>query len=195
MKSLIKLKDEHHGKSSSEKLRTIREQLKTSNCYCTVLTSLDEIAWLLNIRGFDIPFGAVFFAYAIVTETDLKLFTDLNRLYTSESGQIRQLLVEQEPNLEFYEYDEFYSYLDEFVKREIITNGRKVFLSNSSNHFVHSLVPLALVHKDLSIVAKLKIIKNLNELESAKRIHTRDSITLVELFYKLDKHFEPSKFN
>lgn len=190
MKPLIRLKEEYYGKSCAQKLKTIRDQLKTLNTYCTVITSLDEIAWLLNIRGFDIPFGTVFFAYAIVTETDLKLFTDLTRL----DDEIRLALLEQEPNLELHDYDAFYSYLETFIQKEIVGgSGRKIYLSSSSNHFVHSLVPANLVHKDLSIVAKLKIIKNPSELESAKRIHVRDSVTLVELLYKLDKQFEPSR--
>lgn len=192
LKPLISLKEDNYGKTTREKLNLIREQMKSSNVNSTVITSLDEIAWVLNIRGFDIPFGTVFFAYAIITLDGLKLFTDLSRLESSGDGAIRRQLLDQEPKCEFHEYHEFYSYLENYVRNEIVPAGLKVYLSNSSNHFVHSLVPPELVHKDMSLVAKLKIIKNSSEIESARRIHVRDSVTLVELFYKLDKHFGPS---
>lgn len=168
--------------------------MKSLNVYATVVTSLDEIAWLLNIRGFDIPYGAVFFAYALITETNLKVFTDLTRL-DSSSPTIRQDLCQQAgENLEFGEYGHFYQFIEEFMTKEIVQANRKVFLSGQTNHFIHSLVPHDLVHKDMSIVNKLKIIKNANEIEAAKRVHVRDSVTLVELFYKLDKQFDPSRY-
>lgn len=193
IKPLIRLNEENYGKSTSEKLKTIRDQMRILNVHSTVITSLDEMAWLLNVRGMDIPFGTVFFAYAIITDTDLKLFTDLERLEASESGAVKRALLEQEPRLELYTYGQFYTYFEDFVKREIVDSPqpRKIFLSSSSNHFVHSLVPFDLIQKDMSLVARLKIIKNQNEVNSAKAIHIRDSITLVELFYKLDKHFQP----
>lgn len=194
LKPLIQLRVENCGKSMREKLKSVRDQMKTLNIGATVVTSLDEIAWLLNVRGSDIPFGTVFFAYAILTDTHLKLFTDLARLDASGAGEIRRALQAEEENLELYEYDHFYAYLESFLAQEIVSAGRKVFLSGQTNHFVHSLVPLELVHKDMSLVNKLKIIKNPSEIESAKTIHIRDSITLVELFYKLDKQFDPSSF-
>lgn len=65
-------------------------------------------------------------------------------------------------------------------------------MNSSSNHFIHSLVPSELVHKDLSLIAKLKVVKNLAEVESAKQVHLRDSVVLVEFLFKLDKHFKSS---
>lgn len=165
--------------------------MATLNVHACVLTALDEIAWLLNLRGFDIPFGVVFFAYALITrDGELKLFTDLARLTEPLRTSLSSQFDEPAKQLHLHNYAEFYSYFEAYVTREIVPHGRRVYLSSQTNHFVHSLVPVELVYKDLSIVAKTKIVKNPSEIAAAKQIHARDSATLVELFYKLDKQFE-----
>jgi hypothetical protein len=134
----------------------------------------------------------------------VKLFINLKRLEKKCDGNItfRQYLLAEDKNFEFYEYEEFYSYFTNFVNKEYIqvsnTNQkvkRKIFLSSASNHAIHSIVPAEFIHKDLSLLLKFKVIKNESEIESAKRIHTRDSATLVEFFYQIDKHFSTSEKN
>lgn len=196
MKPLIKLNIENCGKTCSEKLRSIRDQMRTLKVFATVITSLDETAWLLNLRGFDIPFGTVFYAYSIITDTDVKLFTNLDRL-DNPSLNLRASLAttnddENNSNFQFYEYDQFYTFFEKFVQNEIVPHGRKLHLSNTSNHFVHSLVPNELIAKEMSIVGKMKIVKNASEVASAKKIHIRDSITLTEFLFNMDRHFDPS---
>lgn len=50
-----------------EKVATVRDKLKKKNATAVVLSALDEIAWLFNLRGSDVEFNPVFFAYAIIT--------------------------------------------------------------------------------------------------------------------------------
>lgn len=151
-----------------------------------MLTSLDEIAWLLNLRGQDIPFGAVFFAYMIVPKSQpARVYTNLSRV----DQEIRGYLEQQEENVQVLDYVDFYQ-----DYKKLITSGpyanKRIYLSSTSNHLVHSLVPnSSLIFKDLSIVAKLKMIKNAKEIELARAIHLRDSVILCEYFYKLDKQF------
>ena len=54
---------EYTGQSASEKLADLRTELLKNDASAIVLTALDEIAWLFNLRGQDIPFNPVFFAY------------------------------------------------------------------------------------------------------------------------------------
>lgn len=202
---LIKLEEKYVGKSTSTKLKEIRDKMKELNTDSLVVTSLDEIAWLMNMRcRGDIPFGTVFFAYALITQNSVKFFINLKRLEEKCDGNItfKQYLLAEDKNFEFYEYEEFYSYFTNFVNKEYIqasnTNQkvkRKIFLSSASNHAIHSIVPVEFIHKDLSLLLKFKVIKNESEIASAKRIHTRDSATLVEFFYQIDKHFSTREKN
>jgi Xaa-Pro aminopeptidase len=182
--ALIRLDPSHVGRTSAEKLAQIREQLDKTDTELTVLTSLDEIAWTLNMRGRDIPFGAVFFSYLIVEMSVCRLFTRLERL----TDELRAYLLEVD-KFTFHAYDEFYVYYEQLVRGENLT-GKRIFLSSLSNNLIHSMVPSSVcVHKDLSIVAKLKMIKNERELHLAHHVHLKDSAVLCEFFYKLDEQF------
>lgn len=73
---------QYTGMSVDEKLANIRESLKTGKHKAVGLVAnmLDEVAWLFNLRGTDIPFNPVFFGYGLVTMTDATLFVDSSKL-------------------------------------------------------------------------------------------------------------------
>lgn len=77
---LFYLPDNLTGESVAQKLERLREKLKTSGIDVLPLTKLDQIAWLFNLRGWDVPYNPVFIAYAIVTHKKAFLFTNLNRI-------------------------------------------------------------------------------------------------------------------
>jgi Xaa-Pro aminopeptidase len=64
------------GKSTREKIMNLQSQLADKKAWGFVINTLDEIAWLYNLRGSDIPFNPVFFAYALVTQDSAILYTD-----------------------------------------------------------------------------------------------------------------------
>ena len=186
---LIVIPIEYAGESTRDKLRRIREQMRAVGTESYVVTSLDEIAWLLNMRGDDIPFGAVFFAYCLVTTRSCKLFTDVTRL----TNAVRAYLLAECEHFEFYPYEHFYEHFGRFVDEVSSAAGdsaAKIFLASWSNHAIHSMVPARLVHKDLSLIVKSKIVKNESEIAAARRVHARDSLVLVEFLCAVDKHFD-----
>ena len=185
-KRLIQLDLAFTGQTVNTKLNLIREHMRGINVDSMVVTSLDDIAWLLNMRGNDIPYGAVFFAYCIISYDMCQLFTDLNRLDEGEASYLSS-----QDNFEFIEYEQFFSEFKVFIQRRFVAvkNKNKIFLSSSSSHAIHSLVPAEYVHKDVSYLTKLRGIKNTNEIEAARQVHIRDSALLVEFFYKLQTHF------
>lgn len=73
---------EFSGRSIEDKLIDIRNALQKLKkpAVATVLNMLDEVAWLCNLRGTDVPYNPVFFAYAIVTMQDATLFVDAAKL-------------------------------------------------------------------------------------------------------------------
>lgn len=60
------------GKSWQDKISEVRKLMNENKSSVLVLSALDEIAWLFNLRGSDILFNPVFFAYAIITETSVR---------------------------------------------------------------------------------------------------------------------------
>lgn len=73
---IFRLGDEYAGESVGSKLSKLREYLTKAGSPGTVVTNLDEVAWLFNLRGSDIPYNPVFFAYAIVTREDATLYVN-----------------------------------------------------------------------------------------------------------------------
>ncbi|RNA06073.1 xaa-Pro aminopeptidase 1 [Brachionus plicatilis] len=183
---LLQIDSKYTGLSTKQKLEKIRSEMGKKSVFSSVVTSLDEVAWLLNIRGHDIPFGAVFFSYLIIDMDKIILFTKLSRF----SEHLKSHLKEQDLTFEFFEYEDFYSYFQGYVSQELIKRQHRILLSSSSNHFIHSLVPNELIVEDLSILSKLKCVKNQSEIEAAKKIHIRDSVVLTDFLYKLDACFK-----
>lgn len=68
------------GKKWENKLDAVREKIKAMECDAMVVTALDEIAWLLNIRGYDIPYGPFVKSYAIISKDQLHLYIDSVKL-------------------------------------------------------------------------------------------------------------------
>nr|XP_031863681.1 uncharacterized protein CI109_000933 [Kwoniella shandongensis]KAA5530753.1 hypothetical protein CI109_000933 [Kwoniella shandongensis] len=73
---IFHLGDEFTGETVGQKLGRLRDKLRRIGSPGLVVASLDEIAWLFNLRGSDIPYNPVFFAYAILTREDCTLFAN-----------------------------------------------------------------------------------------------------------------------
>ncbi|MBW4578444.1 MAG: aminopeptidase P family protein [Tildeniella nuda ZEHNDER 1965/U140] len=77
---LFYLPDVQTGETIAQKLTRVREKLQKANADVLPITKLDQIAWLYNLRGWDVPYNPVFIAYTIVTAAEAYLFTNLDRI-------------------------------------------------------------------------------------------------------------------
>lgn len=68
------------GKQWNTKVVAVRQAMQGMDCDAMVITALDEIAWLLNIRGRDIPYTPVLRSYVIITKDQIRLYVDQNKL-------------------------------------------------------------------------------------------------------------------
>lgn len=83
------LKDEYAGKSWQEKIKDIRLEMSLVKADALVITALDEIAWLFNIRGYDLPHTPVLRSYAIVTQGSLHLYASKHKLLRSVDTHLK----------------------------------------------------------------------------------------------------------
>ena len=72
---IIKLSDAQVGESSEDKIEWLRAFLRSKGCDNMLLTALDEIAWLLNVRASDIDYNPLVISYLIVTQDEVRWFT------------------------------------------------------------------------------------------------------------------------
>ena len=85
---IVPLELKFSGKSWEEKVQDMKDQMKIKKADVLVLSALDDVAWLLNLRGSDIQFNPVFFSYAAITNTRVYLF--VNEIQVSTVGIPRE---------------------------------------------------------------------------------------------------------
>jgi Xaa-Pro aminopeptidase len=134
-------------------------------CTALVLSALDEVAWLFNMRGSDIAYNPVFFAYAVVLVDRAVLYTDAVKL----AG------VGLPYGVEVRAYEQIYADLPGFAK------DGKMWLDSRSNYALLSAVPAngPGVEDGKNPVLLAKAVKNEVEVEGFRNCHLRDAAALV----------------
>jgi Xaa-Pro aminopeptidase len=112
-RNLIKtLPIKYSGQSVQDKLKVIREEIREKSCWGYLICSLDEVAWLFNLRGSDIPYNPVFFSYGLVTLDKAVLYADLNML--KDVNTIKEVV-------EFREYSQIFKDLQDHTGKDSVS--------------------------------------------------------------------------
>jgi Xaa-Pro aminopeptidase len=110
----------HAVSSRADKLMATRDAMKLANAQFHVLSALDDIAYLFNLRGSDVSFNPVFVSHAIVTMTDATLFVMPNKLSVD---LIRTL---SEDGINVKHYDEFHADLHAIKSASLLLDPRRI---------------------------------------------------------------------
>jgi len=188
---VIVLSEKYAGKSFKDKLAELRKEIGKKKAAGMVVSMLDEIAWLFNLRGNDIPYNPVFFSYAAVTPKTATLYVDSTKM-SSEALDYLGDAVAIKP------YDALFSDLNaisENAVAEVQENGeteikvkpKKLLLSNKSSWALSlGLGGEEKVEESRSPISDAKAIKNETELEGMRQCHIRDGAALIEYFAWLE---------
>ncbi|MBY6977360.1 aminopeptidase P family protein [Clostridium botulinum] len=155
------------GKSAKEKIEEVRVEMKKMGAESYIISSLDDIAWLYNIRGNDVKDTPVVLAYAVVNEEKATLYIDKNKL--SNEDQIKL-------NNEGIKIDEYNNIFEDVkdIKNSVILDPNKV------SGYIYTLINENVeVIEALNITTKLKAIKNSIEIENLKRCQIKDGVAMV----------------
>lgn len=170
----------YSGKSTKDKLNEVRERMKEEGASTLILTSLDDIAWLFNIRGNDIAYNPVVLAYAVIKMDVSILFVNSKSLNPS----IVEVL--SKDNVIINEYDSVYEYVWELNRKEIVLLDKK-----KVNYAIYKSL-----NKEIEVIDKtnpttlLKAIKNPVELENLRRSHIKDGVAVTKFMYWLKNNIE-----
>lgn len=165
------------GKTVEDKLIDVRKRMK-NDVKGLVVLGLDEIAWLLNLRGLDIEYNPVFFSFMIITDDSTTLYVGENRLSDSIIETLTKSGVAVEP------YSSFYSNL-QTISKTFENEKKKFFIPDNANWEVMRSLQCEFT-QGLSPVEELKAIKNEVELKGAKIAHIKDGRALVRFFAWLE---------
>lgn len=171
------------GISWHEKVRGIHAEMKKKDVKVLVVTALDEIAWLLNLRGSDIEYNPVFFAYVVLTMETLYFFVDGAKLSQSVKDHLKETVENFVFKVKICAYDE----VESVLKALAVAEGNKFWISSTSSHALVSLIDKTKLVTDESPVKETKAVKNSTEVENMKEAHIKDAVALCEYFSWLEE--------
>ena len=164
------------GEATGAKLKRLRQAMKEHKVDAHVLSALDAVAWLFNIRGRDVMYNPVVIAYAIVTGGEATLFIDSAKV----TAAVRQSL---EPKVRLRPYEEFSAALEELAGR-----GARVWVEEqSASAWIEQKLEGADLVTDLSPVTLMKSRKNAVEAEGMRAAHVRDGAAVARFLAWLDR--------
>ncbi len=180
---VMELSEKWAGRSRADKIREIRSKLKEKGADLFILTSLDDIAWLLNIRGNDIHCCPVVLSYLVLDDSELRLFVNEKAF----SDSVKEAL--SKDGIAIYPYDDIYTYV------QTIPKEKKVFLSRSNvNSRLVSSIPKPVTILDGENLTLLpKAIKNETEVQNEKTAHLKDGVAMVKFIHWLKKNVGKQK--
>lgn len=152
---------EFSGESTKDKFQRVKDCMKKDNTECYVISTLEDIAWLLNLRGDDVLFTPVFNAYVVIENDTLNLFVDKSKLKN----------VKLDSFVEVHDYKDIYTFLGA-IDKEI------AFVDTCNYKLVSSLKNKKLIKANYTI--RLKGFKNEVEINNAKKAQVKDSAALAK---------------
>lgn len=163
------------GESVRSKHARIVEKIGSASRFAYIITSLDESAWLLNIRGTDIEYNPLAQCYTVVTADSVDLFANLEGI--SQKG--REQLEGQ--GVVLHRYDEFELFLTNLPASydRIFSSGRI-----SSRNYLAAMT-CGKIHPDTSLcstVAMMKAVKNPVEIEGFRKAYLEDAKAQTKLY-------------
>ena len=165
---------EYSGESTASKIEKVKKKIKTSQAHYYLFSSLDEIAWLFNIRSQDVDFTPLVTAYAIVGLEKTILFCNRNRFSAGAIELFSQL------NIEIIDY---HFAIPELEKLEA---DKKIIADVSSLNFaVYNTIKCQFIVES-SIAKTLKAIKNETEIKGSKNCMIKDGVALTKFFMWLE---------
>ena len=183
------LDERYAGKSALDKIADVREAMEKVHASVHVLTSLDDIAWLLNIRGNDILYNPVVLSYALVTMDQLYLFVNSSVLegkaypYLEDAEDISVKEYLERMGVTVMPYDGVYDMVEGLKGENVLLEKCRVNyavyrLINGSNKVIDRMNP----------TAYMKAVKNDVEIENEKRAHIKDGVAMTKFIYWLKKN-------
>jgi len=164
------------GRSFTEKLSTIRKEMGKAGAEALLLSALDEIAWLLNIRGNDVHCNPVVVSYLLIGEYEVHYFIQPQKV-TSELASYFNA-----NGISVHVYEEIEDYLNNFNAKSILVNPAK------TNYAIHSAIhPGCRIISGASPVTLLKAIRNEQEITGIHAAMQRDGVALVKFLKWLEE--------
>lgn len=165
----------YSGEDFKSKIARVREAMKDVGATTHILTSLDDIAWLFNIRGGDVAYNPVVLSYAVVTLEKATLFVDEDKLNEDILNSFDGEVVEVKG---YFEIDAFVKTIE---KEEVVLVD-----NNKISYTILKNIPEGVkVVSAINPTTIFKAQKNEIEIENTRKVHIRDGVAVTKFMYWL----------
>lgn len=157
------------GETTESKLARIREYMKECGAAKHILTTLDDICWILNIRGNDVEFFPLVLSYAVITMDSMELYINEKKL----SAEIKEALAKD--GVVLHPYNNIYEDIKKLEDGEVI-----LIDPGKLNYALYSNIPENVVKVEKRNPEELfKAMKNPVEIENIRKAQIKDSVAHV----------------
>lgn len=170
------------GKSTVEKLSDLRDAMKKNKAQIHLMTALDEIAWLFNLRGNDIVNNPVFLSYALITQDEAYLYVQKEAIKEDTKMEKEVCAALAEAKVQVKEYAEFLQDVAALKNEKILLERKK-----ASFAVCESIDASCRIIDEMNPCATMKAVKNATEIENMRKAHLKDGIAVTKFMYWL-KH-------
>ncbi len=169
------LDDMYAGETTYAKLERVRKEMQKAGATAHILTTLDDIAWLLNFRGNDVAYTPVVLCYSIIMLDSVHLFINQEKL----SDEIKNKF--EHAGIIFHPYNEVYSFTKHLASNEIV-----LFDPTRINYALYHTIPTSIkCVEQINPCVLMKAKKNDVEVENIKKAHIKDGVAQVKFMYWL----------
>ncbi len=178
MKPVTELVVSFAGKSRADKLSEIRERMQEKKLDCTVIASLDDIAWLLNLRGSDVLYNPVFLSFLIVLQDEAFLYANTKSFNDEIISRLNNDKVQLLP------YEDFYQALSAHTEnKRVLIDPARVTAA-----IIDRMPASAQIVEESNLTLLPKAKKNSTEVNNIKEAHRKDGVAVTRFLYWLKHH-------
>jgi len=167
--------DKYTGENIKDKLKKVRQKMEEKGATLHLMSSLYDIAWLLNVRGGDISYVPVVLSYLAILKDSCIWFLQ-EEIITPE---LKEYL--DDNNITTRPYDSFYDYVKEIPQSETVLMDTKVV----NYRICSSIAPAVKVVDAEDPTVLMKAIKNETQIENIRKAHIKDAVAMCRFMYWL----------
>ena len=173
---LYEYEEKYAGESVASKLARVRKVLQERHCQALVVSALDEIGWLLNIRGKDVDYTPCLISYVVVEMDQCTIFVSSSKLDDAARAYLNRIGVCAR------EYEQVFEYLQQLQAESVMYDGGRV-----NEALFEAINPAAkTLNVSPSPVLKMQSVKNATELAGERIAMRKDAVALTRFFHWLE---------
>lgn len=168
---------QYAGRSAAERIAEVRARLASQGANATIITMIDELAWVFNIRGYDVAYNPVGVGFGYIGAKEAVLFA----LPEKVTPEVRASLTENGVRIEdYYQIDSFVRSLGDDVR--LLVDTKRITYRLYDEIPAHCRKVLG-----VSAITQLKAIKNDTEISNLRTVMARDGVALTRFFKWLEE--------